>query len=85
MTQTILSAATAEGQLLLLEKGAFSDFKIICKNREFKAHRAILCPTSTYFSKVCANGFKFIVSMTLSNTKNTGLTVNRKVLTLQSG
>lgn len=65
MPQTILSAAAANGQLNLLTTGAFLDFKVICKKEDFKVHRAILCPTSAYFSKICTNGFAFIVSLTL--------------------
>ena len=63
MPQTILSAAASDGQLNLLKSGAFSDFRVICHNHEYKVHRAIVCPTSRYFSKVCANGFAFMVSL----------------------
>jgi hypothetical protein len=78
MPQTILSAAAAEGQLNLLKSGAFADFKVICDDREFKVHRAILCPTSTYFSKICAEGFVFkvgissLISRDLANLKQEG-------------
>ena len=41
--------------LLFSEK--FSDMAIRCAGREFKAHRAIICPQSSFFDKALTNGF----------------------------
>ncbi|PHH88942.1 hypothetical protein CDD83_6862 [Cordyceps sp. RAO-2017] len=43
-------------QLFLADK--YSDLTIHCGGRDFKAHRAILCPQSSFFAKACDSGFK---------------------------
>ncbi|KAK6527303.1 hypothetical protein TWF281_010490 [Arthrobotrys megalospora] len=42
----------------LLESGKYSDFKILCGPREWKVHRAIICPQSDYFTMLCDSQFK---------------------------
>lgn len=37
----------------LLESGKFSDLTIVCHGREFKVHKAILCPQSEVIDKLC--------------------------------
>ncbi|EGX54029.1 hypothetical protein AOL_s00004g62 [Orbilia oligospora ATCC 24927] len=41
-----------------LESGKYSDFTVICGPKEWKVHRAIICPQSEYFSTVCDSSFK---------------------------
>ena len=41
----------------MLRSGKFSDFTIICKNRQFKAHKVILCAESGFFDKCCEGNF----------------------------
>ncbi|KAK6508692.1 hypothetical protein TWF506_010771 [Arthrobotrys conoides] len=41
-----------------LESGKYSDFTIICGSKEWKVHRAIICPQSEYFATVCDSSFK---------------------------
>lgn len=40
-----------------LESGEYSDFLISCGDREFKVHRIILCPRSSYFRLLCKENF----------------------------
>ncbi|KAK6512598.1 hypothetical protein TWF481_001482 [Arthrobotrys musiformis] len=42
----------------LLESGNYSDFTIICGSKEWKVHRAIICPQSEYFKTLCESKFK---------------------------
>ncbi|OQO00435.1 hypothetical protein B0A48_13784 [Cryoendolithus antarcticus] len=41
----------------LLETGQFADLVIVCKEREWKVHKAIVCPQSMYFMRACTGGF----------------------------
>ena len=36
----------------------YSDMLITCKGNEFKAHRAIVCPQSSFFDAALSGGFK---------------------------
>jgi hypothetical protein len=45
------STGTTASKLLASEK--YSDLTILCHGREFKVHKAILCPQSEVFSKIC--------------------------------
>ncbi|KAF9872000.1 hypothetical protein CkaCkLH20_10632 [Colletotrichum karsti] len=50
--------------LLLSDK--FSDMTITCGGRTFKAHRAIVCPQSSFFDKAFSSGFKEASSSTIN-------------------
>lgn len=52
-TRSIYSSLSC---LFLSEK--FSDMTIRCGGREFKAHRAIVCPQCPFFDKAMTIGFK---------------------------
>ncbi|KAL1999358.1 hypothetical protein VTN02DRAFT_4640 [Thermoascus thermophilus] len=41
----------------LLESGQYSDFTIICGDREFRVHQAIVCPQSKIFERACTGKF----------------------------
>ncbi|KAL2005433.1 hypothetical protein VTN00DRAFT_2644 [Thermoascus crustaceus] len=41
----------------LLESGQYSDFTIICGDREFRVHQAIVCPQSKIFERACTGQF----------------------------
>ncbi|KAL2177482.1 uncharacterized protein P884DRAFT_269857 [Thermothelomyces heterothallicus CBS 202.75] len=41
----------------LLTSGKFSDMIVRCGGREFKAHRAIVCPQSPFFDRAITGGF----------------------------
>ena len=43
---------------ILWESAEYSDLTIRCGSREFKVHRAIVCPGSHYFSTACNGQFK---------------------------
>ena len=45
------SGSTTASKLLRSEK--YSDLTIVCQEREFKVHKAILCPQSEVMSKLC--------------------------------
>lgn len=36
----------------------YSDLTICCKEREWKVHRAIICPQSKFFAVACNGDFK---------------------------
>ncbi|KAM4054483.1 BTB/POZ domain-containing protein [Hirsutella rhossiliensis] len=42
----------------LLLDHKYADLVIRCGGQDFKAHRAIVCPQSSFFAKACDNGFK---------------------------
>ncbi|KAJ6256853.1 hypothetical protein Dda_8722 [Drechslerella dactyloides] len=42
----------------LLESGKYSDFKIKCGSKEWLVHRAIICPQSEFFTRICDSNFK---------------------------
>src|SRR5271168_3221017 len=48
----------SHGNLQLLASGESSDFTIICQGVEFKVHKAIICPESSFFHAACTNNFK---------------------------
>src|ERR1700722_9054955 len=44
--------------LRLLASGKSSDFTIICQDVEFKVHKAIICPESSFFRAACTKNSK---------------------------
>ncbi|KAF4458120.1 Speckle-type POZ protein [Fusarium austroafricanum] len=42
----------------LFKTGAYSDFTITCRGKEFKVHKAIICPQSSFFKAACNGSFK---------------------------
>ena len=44
--------------LTCLNDKRFSDFVIVCGDREYNVHRAILSAHSKWFDRVCSSGFK---------------------------
>ncbi|KAK6349378.1 hypothetical protein TWF730_010125 [Orbilia blumenaviensis] len=42
----------------LLESGKYSDFTIKCGSKQWKVHRAIICPQSKFFETLCDSDFK---------------------------
>ena len=50
----------------LLTSEKYSDLTIICGDRNFKVHRAVVCTQSKFFSLACDGGFQVGVVL-LSN------------------
>lgn len=48
----------AAGIKSVFESSKYSDLTIRCKGNEFKVHRNILCPRSTFFTAACDGEFK---------------------------
>lgn len=48
----------AAGIKSVFESSKYSDFTIRCRGKEFKVHRIILCPRSTFFAAACDGDFK---------------------------
>lgn len=42
----------------LLETGNFADAELICGDKNFKIHKAVVCTRSLWFEKALAGGFK---------------------------
>lgn len=40
------------------DSSKYSDLVIRCGDREFKVHRAVVCPRSTFFAAACDGYFK---------------------------
>jgi hypothetical protein len=57
-TTSIYSALSS-----LLGSEKFSDMTIRCGGREFKAHRAIVCPQSHFFERAVMGGFAVSISL----------------------
>jgi BTB/POZ domain len=52
-----MASLSPESLLHLFQTGEFADFVIKCKDRDFKVHRMIICPESSYFKAVATRGF----------------------------
>lgn len=48
-----------------LESGEYSDFLISCSGRDFRVHRLVICPKSSYFRVLCKDNFKEGISQRL--------------------
>ena len=48
----------AAGIKSVFESSKYSDLIIRCKGKEFKVHRMILCPRSTFFAAACDGAFQ---------------------------
>jgi hypothetical protein len=44
----------------LRKTGDYFDFVIECRSRQFKVHRAIICPQSSFLESLCVSKFKVI-------------------------
>ncbi len=53
-----MAAFSAQSQLKQLQTGDFSDFKIVCRNKEFRVHRVVICAESEFFDAMCKGKFK---------------------------
>ncbi|KAF2095486.1 hypothetical protein NA57DRAFT_79210 [Rhizodiscina lignyota] len=53
-----MASSSPNGREQFLYTGVGSDFKIICRNRVFYAHKVILAPVSEYFRKLFESDFK---------------------------
>jgi hypothetical protein len=42
----------------LLQSAKYSDLVLACGGREFRVHRAVVCPHSSFFDHACSNGFQ---------------------------
>ncbi|SCV25259.1 uncharacterized protein FFB14_00152 [Fusarium fujikuroi] len=50
----------------LLQSGEYSDFKMVCKDREFKLHQMIVCPQSPVISAALNGGFEETTSKVIA-------------------
>lgn len=57
----------------LLESGEYSDFIIRCGGKDFKVHKVIVCPQSSFFKAALAGGFKVSGEIYLAGTSSTNL------------
>ncbi|KAK7214707.1 hypothetical protein V2G26_002710 [Clonostachys chloroleuca] len=42
----------------LFSSGSYSDLTILCGGSQYKVHRALVCPRSSFFEAACRNNFK---------------------------
>ena len=50
------------GNMSLLNSQTYSDITIRCGSAEYKLHRAIICPRSTFFTAACSGEFMVSIS-----------------------
>lgn len=46
------------GLKTLLELGKYSDLTIVCREKRYAVHRAIICSRSGFFDGACSNPFR---------------------------
>ncbi|EXK40912.1 hypothetical protein FOMG_04479 [Fusarium oxysporum f. sp. melonis 26406] len=71
--------------LHLVESGEFSDFTLICKDREFKLHQVIVCPQSPVISAALHSGFEETTSKVVTVNEFDVATVQSMVTFLYTG
>ncbi|KAH0543146.1 hypothetical protein FGG08_002491 [Glutinoglossum americanum] len=54
---SIFQNGIVAGNRNILKSGKYSDLTICCDSREFKVHRAIVCPRSRFFAAACDGEF----------------------------
>ncbi len=54
---------------LLLQTGRFSDLTLVCKDRRFRVHRAIVCSRSPVWAAAAEGGFKVSTTPVEATTK----------------
>jgi len=47
------------------DSSKYSDLTIRCRDRDFKVHRAVVCPRSTFFAAACDGCFKASLRLSL--------------------
>ncbi|KAI9821441.1 MAG: hypothetical protein M1826_000677 [Phylliscum demangeonii] len=57
-TATAHADATLAALRKMFQSGAYSDLVIRCHGQEFRVHRSVVCPRSTFFETACASGFQ---------------------------
>ncbi len=60
--------ADLETRINLLRSGDYHDFIITCRGIDFKVHRNMICPPSSYFQKLCNSNYKagYFVTMLIA-------------------
>ncbi|EXK82832.1 hypothetical protein FOQG_12801 [Fusarium oxysporum f. sp. raphani 54005] len=71
--------------LHLVGSGEFSDFTLICKDREFKLHQVIVCPQSPVISAALHSGFEEATSKVVTVNEFDVATVQSMVTFLYTG
>ncbi|ENH69794.1 hypothetical protein FOC1_g10009294 [Fusarium oxysporum f. sp. cubense race 1] len=71
--------------LHLVGSGEFSDFTLICKDREFKLHQVIVCPQSPVISAALHSGFEETTSKVVTVNEFHVATVQSMVTFLYTG
>ncbi|KAH8670530.1 hypothetical protein BGZ61DRAFT_107493 [Ilyonectria robusta] len=69
----------------LLDTGEFSDFVLLCQGKEFRLHKAIVCPQSSVMKAALDGGFQEAQTGTLKADSFDISTVQRMVKFLYSG
>ncbi|KAF2103790.1 hypothetical protein NA57DRAFT_50659 [Rhizodiscina lignyota] len=46
-----------DAQKGLLNNSTYSDLKIVCRDKIYHVHKAVVCPRPSFFRKACATGF----------------------------
>lgn len=66
----------------ILESAAYSDLTISCGGQDFRVHRAVICPRSSFFAAACSGEFQastkgtLYLMMMIMTTKGAGGTIS---------
>ena len=82
---SVIIMANLDGPALfnLFSTGQYSDFTIICKDREFKVHKMVICPNSDFFRAIAKGSFQVKASEAVFLSSNADTSQEQDSVTLQ--
>ena len=63
-----MAGVSSESGRSLLESGKYSDYTIVCNDREWRVHKAVVCVESVYFEAAAKGNFDVSTQRTANST-----------------